>query len=65
MLSADEEATLEELEERIEACRTQLEYKVSEVKELYIRGRLFFVYILHFPFGHSSMVWFCMSGTTC
>lgn len=40
-MSADEEATLEELEERIEACRTQLEYKVSEVKELYKR-QIFF-----------------------
>jgi hypothetical protein len=36
VLSADEEATLEELEERIEACRTQLEYKVSEISEQYI-----------------------------
>ena len=33
-LSADEEATLEELEERIEACRAQLEYKDDHIKQI-------------------------------
>jgi len=33
-LSADEEATLEELEERIEACRAQLEYKDDHIQQI-------------------------------
>lgn len=39
-LSPEEEATLEELEERIEACRTQLEYKVGMLLPIKCSGHL-------------------------
>ena len=34
LLSEDEEATLEELEERIDACKTQLEYKEDRIRKI-------------------------------